>query len=60
MHAPLRRGTPMLIEVTGQAPTAALRDTALGVVRDEAARMGVTYRIVDLIEIRPEEARRTA
>ena len=60
VHAPLRRGTPMLIEVTGQAPSTALRDAALRVVRDEAARMGVNYQVVDLIEIRPEEARRIA
>jgi hypothetical protein len=60
VHAGLRREAPMLIEVTGQAPTTALRDVALRVVRDEAARMGVVYQIVDLIEIRPEVARRSA
>jgi hypothetical protein len=60
VHAGLRREAPMLIEVAGQAPSTALRDVALRVVRDEAARMGVVYQIVDRIEIRPEVARRSA
>ena len=37
----------MVIEVTGQAPSTPLRDAALRVVRDEAARMGVEYQLVD-------------
>jgi hypothetical protein len=60
VQAGLRRGTPMVIEVSGVAPSTALRDAALRVVRDEAARMGANYEVVDRIEIRPEAARRIA
>jgi hypothetical protein len=60
VQAPLRRGAPMMIEVSGVAPSTALRDSALRVVRDEAERMGATYEIVDRTEIRPEAARRIA
>ncbi len=60
VHAGLRRTTPMTIEITGQAPSTALRDAALRIVRDEAARVGADYQVIDLIEIRPEAARRIA
>jgi hypothetical protein len=60
VHASLRRSAPMKIEVTGQAPSAALRDAALRIIRDEAARMGCDFEIDDHIEIRPETARRAA
>ena len=60
VRAGLRRSAPLQIEVTGQAPSTALRDAALRVVRDEAARMGANYQLIDLIEIRPETARRIA
>jgi len=60
VHAGLRRSAPMTIEVTGQAPSTALRDAALRVVRDEAGRLGADYQLIDLIEIRPEAARRIA
>ena len=60
VRAGVRRSAPMIIEVTGQAPSTALRDAALRVVRDEAARMGQNYQVVDLIEISPADARRVA
>jgi hypothetical protein len=60
VHASLRKGTPMKIEVTGRAPSAALRDAALRIVRDEAMRMGANVEIVDRVEVTPEAARRIA
>jgi hypothetical protein len=60
VHASLRKGTPMRIEVTGQAPSQALRDAALRIVRDEAQRMGGNFEIDDRIEVKPEAARRIA
>ncbi len=55
VHAGLRRSAPMRIEVTGQAPSAALR-----IVRDEATRMGCDFEIDDRIELRSAGARRAA
>jgi hypothetical protein len=60
VHASLRRGIPMKIEVTGQAPSSAVRDAALRIVRDEATRMGANFEIDDRIEIKPEAVRRVA
>jgi hypothetical protein len=60
VHAPIRRGAPMTVDVTGQAPSATLRDAALRIVRDEAARMGMTVEIVDRIEVTPAVARGVA
>jgi hypothetical protein len=60
VHAPLRRGGPVTIEVTGHAPSAEVREMALRVVRDEATRMGARFEIEDRIDIRPEAARRIA
>src|SRR5438477_1040265 len=60
VHAPMRRGGTMQIEVTGQAPSPAVRDTALRIVRDEATRMGADFAIDDEIEVRPEARRRIA
>ena len=60
VHAPIKRGGPMRIEVTGQAPSTHVRDTALRIIRDEAARLGVTYEVDDRIDVREEPARRTA
>jgi hypothetical protein len=60
VHAGLRRSAPMKIVVTGQAPSAALRDAALRIVRDEAARMRSDFEVEDHIEIRPAAAQRVA
>jgi hypothetical protein len=60
VHAPLRKGGSMRIEVTGQAPSPAVRDAALRIVRDEATRMGTDFEIEDRIELKPEAARRVA
>jgi len=60
VHAPLRKGAPMKIEVTGQAPSSAIRDAALRIVRDEATRMGAYFEIEDRIQVTSEAARRVA
>jgi hypothetical protein len=60
VHAPLRKSAPFRIEVTGQAPSGAVRDAAMRVVRDEAARMGRDFEIDDRIEITPAAVRRIA
>ena len=60
VHPPFRKGGPMRIEVTGQAPSAAVRDAALRIVRDEALRMGAIFEIEDRVEIAPAAARRVA
>ena len=60
VHAGMRRSAPMKIEVTGHAPSESVRDAALRIVRDEAARVRPDFEIVDHIEVRPEAARRVA
>ena len=60
VHAGLRRGTPMTIEVTGQAPSESVRDAALRIVRDEASRVRSDFDVVDRIQVRQEPARRAA
>ena len=60
VHAPLRKSAPFSIEVTGQAPSAAVHDAAIRVVRDEATRMGRDFEIDDRVEITPAAVRRIA
>jgi hypothetical protein len=60
VHAGMRRGAPMKIEMTGQAPSPTIRDAALRIVRDEATRLGYDFEIEDRIDITPEVARRIA
>jgi len=60
VHAGLRRSAPMIIEVTGQAPSQTVRDAALRIVRDEASRTRSDFEIVDRVEVRPEAVRRIA
>ncbi|PWU22807.1 MAG: hypothetical protein C5B48_09665 [Candidatus Rokuibacteriota bacterium] len=60
VHAPLWRGSPMTIEVTGQIPSPSLRDAALNVVVSEASRVGVEYHVEDLLTVAPQPIRRVA
>ena len=60
VHAPMRKGAPMTVEVTGQAPSPAVRDAALRIIREEAARTRANVELVDRIEVRPETAQRIA
>ena len=60
VHAPLRRGGTMRIEVTGTAPSATVRDAALRLVREEASRMSASFEIEDHIEVTPGAVQRTA
>jgi hypothetical protein len=58
--AGMRRGAPMKVVITGQAPSSTIRDAALRIVRDEAARLGVDVDIEDRVEVTTEAARRVA
>jgi hypothetical protein len=60
VHAGMRRSAPMTIEVTGHAPSEAVRQSALRIVRDEASRVRSDFEIADHIEVKPEAARRVA
>jgi hypothetical protein len=60
VHPPMRRGGRMDIEVTGQAPSTTVRDTALRIIRDEATRMGVDFEIDDDIQVTADAGRRIA
>jgi len=56
-HIPMWTGTPATIEVTGQVPTLELKDIALRLVRDEAARTRADSQIEDRLSIVPTTAR---
>lgn len=56
---PARRGSPR-VEVTGRAPSTAVRDAALRIVRNECTRVRPDCEIQDHIEVTPEAARRVA
>ena len=60
VHASLRKSAPMIIELTGHAPSDAVRNAAFRVVQDEASRVRSNFEIVDRLEIRPDVARRIA
>jgi hypothetical protein len=53
------RGAPR-IDVTGRAPSSAVRDAALRIVRNECHRVRPDCEVVDLIEVTPEAQRRVA
>jgi hypothetical protein len=59
-HAPMWRGSPMTIEVTGQVPSPALREAAMNVVLSEASRAGVEFRIEDRLAVVPHITARAA
>ncbi len=60
VHGGMRRGSAMTVDVTGQAPTESVRDSALRIVRSEIARTGANAEIVDRIDVRPMAERRVA
>ncbi|MGH7279627.1 MAG: hypothetical protein ACREJG_13215 [Candidatus Rokuibacteriota bacterium] len=49
---------PITIEVSGQVPSAELRDAALAIVEREAVRACPDHRIHDRLEIQPEDRAR--
>ena len=59
-HAPMWRGSPMTIEVTGQVPSPALREAAMNVVLSEASRAGVEFRVEDRLTVIPHIGARRA
>jgi hypothetical protein len=58
--APLWRGSPVTIEVTGHVPSTSLRDAAMNVVLAEASRAGVEFHIEDRLTVAPIPMRRAA
>ena len=60
VQAGMRRGAPMKVVITGQAPSPTIRDSALRIVRDEAARLGCDIEVEDHMEVTQEPARRIA
>ena len=48
------------VEVSGRAPSPAVRDAALRIVREECLRTNHTCEIIDHVEIAPEVAQRSA
>ena len=58
VHHGVTRNAPMQIELTGQAPSPAVRDAALRVAREEAGRIGRDFEIQDHIEITPMATQR--
>jgi len=57
VQAPLSRGAPMRIVVSGYAPTAQHKETALALVRREAESSGVRFEIEDHLAVEPEAQR---
>jgi len=56
-HAPLWSGTPMAVVITGQVPSAGMRETVLDLVRAEAARVRPDVQIEDRLTIDEKLAR---
>lgn len=59
-HVPLVKGSPMIIEVTGHAPTNDLAQAAVRLAAQEASRTRPDVQIVDRIEVLPSMAARAA
>ena len=56
-HVPLWKGSPAAIEVSGQVPSAEVRDSVMRIVRDEAERIRPDFVIDDHLAIEPTLAR---
>jgi hypothetical protein len=59
-HVPFFRGTPAVIEVSGQVPSAEAREAAMRIIRSEASRIRPDFRIDDHMAIVPAMATRAA
>jgi hypothetical protein len=59
-HVPFLGGTPAVIEVTGHVPSQEARETALRIIRAEAARIRPDFRIEDRLALDASIARRAA
>jgi len=60
IHISLWNGRPVMVEVTGTAPRAGLRQAAVDLVLREALRTGKTARLVDRITVDPTMLRHAA
>jgi hypothetical protein len=59
-HVPLWKGTPVIVEVTGQVPSEDLRQAAIHLIEREASQLGPEVRIESKIGIEPTLTRRSA
>ncbi len=51
-HVPFLKGTPAVIEVSGEVPSSELKDTVLRLVRTEASRIREDVRVEDRLAVR--------
>ena len=54
-HAPLWKGTPVTIEITGEVPDPMLREAVLRIAHSEAQRIRPDFEIVDKLTVRAAE-----
>lgn len=59
-HVPFLRGSPAVIEVTGHVPSTEARESAMRLIRAEAARIRPDFTIEDKLAIDASFARRAA
>lgn len=59
-RVPMWTGSPATIEVAGQVPSEAARETALRIIRSEAARVRSDFQIEDRLAIVPAMGERVA
>jgi len=51
-HVPFLKGSPATVEISGEVPTAELRDTVIRLVRNEAARIRQDVEVEDHLFVR--------
>jgi hypothetical protein len=60
VRVPLRKGSPLKVEVSGSVPSPEIRKRAIHVVRQEAMRLGEDVQIEDRLSVLPSIAGRRA
>jgi len=60
VRVPTWKGSPATIDVAGQVPTPELRETAIRIIRSEAARIRQDFEIEDRLTVVPTMATRVA
>ena len=60
VHAPLWSGSPAIIEVTGEVPSADMREAVLRIIRSEAGRVRPDFTIEDRMHVVERPIRRVA
>jgi hypothetical protein len=51
-HVPFLKGTPAVIEVSGEVPSSELKETVLRLVKNEASRIREDVRVEDRLAVR--------